>query len=209
MFGILFWVGSQGNEGPSVEVTGLLNRWSDGDASALPELARALYPQWRRMAQSYFQHEKAGHMLQATALVHEAYVALTRMRPHGFESRYELQALIGKLMRQILVDHARRVRSAKRGDGIAHVPVADALDAADGQALERANEFLVLHEALDKLQGLHERMARVVELHFFAGLTQTEVSESMGISTATVNRELRMAKAWLNTAINDPLPKAP
>lgn len=196
-------------EGPEGEVTGLLNRWSDGDVNALPELARALYPQWRRMAQSYFQHENAGHVLQATALVHEAYVALTRLRPHGFESRFELQALIGKLMRQILVDHARRVRSAKRGDGVVHVPVADALDAADETAWARASEFLVIHEALDKLQGLHERMARVVELHFFAGLTQTEVSESLGISPATVNRELRMAKAWLGSAIENPPPKAP
>lgn len=185
----------------------MLNQWADGDPSVLPELARALYPQWRRMAQSYFQHENSGHLLQATALVHEAYLALARLRPQGFESRNELHALVGKLMRQILVDHARRVRAVKRGGQAPHLPISEALDANDDQSTaRRASDFLIIDEALNNLQGIHVRMARIIELRFFAGLTQAEIGQSLGISTATVNRELRMAMAWLNSAVAAPLP---
>jgi RNA polymerase sigma factor (TIGR02999 family) len=191
------------------EVTVMLNRWAAGDASVLPLLAHALYPHWRRMAQAHFQREDSGHVLQPTALVHEAYLALARLRPQGFESRNELHALVAKLMRQILVDHARRVHAAKRGGGQAHVPVSDDLDAADEMAAERASRFLIIHQALAKLEEFHARMASIIELHFFGGLTQSEIGESLGVSTATVNRELRMAKAWLNSAIDGPLPDQP
>jgi RNA polymerase sigma-70 factor (ECF subfamily) len=192
---------------PQGEVTGMLNRWASGDASVLPLLADALYPQWRRMAQAHFYREDSGHVLQPTALVHEAYLALARLRPQGFASRNELHALVAKLMRQILVDHARRVHAAKRGGGMAHVPVSDELDAADETAVERASRFLIIHQALGKLEEFHRRMASIIELHFFGGLTQSEIGESLGISTATVNRELRMAKAWLNSAVSVPLPE--
>lgn len=192
---------------PKGEVTVMLNRWASGDASVLPLLAHALYPQWRRMAQAHFHREESGHVLQPTALVHEAYLALARLRPQGFESRNELHALVAKLMRQILVDHARRVHAAKRGGGSPHLPVTDDLDAADEMAAERASRFLIIHQALGKLEEFHQRMASIIELHFFGGLTQSEIGESLGVSTATVNRELRMAKAWLNTALGAPLPE--
>lgn len=179
------------------EITRLLDRWVAGERAVLPELARILYPQWKRMAQAYFRREQAGHVLQATGLVHEAYMALADLRPRGFESRREFNALVGRLMRQILVDHARRVRSAKRGGDVPHTTADAALDVAS----LRAEEFLVLDDAIGRLGEMNERKAQVIELRYFGGFSLEEVADTLGVSVATVYREQRMAEAWLGRAM--------
>lgn len=179
------------------DITSLLDRWVAGEREVLPELAHALYPQWRRMAQAYFRRESPGHMLQATGLVHEAYMALAALHPRGFENRRDFNALVSRLMRQILVDHARRVQTAKRGAGVEHVDA----DLAPDVASAKAEEFLQLDEAIDKLAQLSDRKARVVELRYFGGFSLEEVAETLGVSVASVYREQRLAEAWLGRAM--------
>jgi len=179
------------------DITSLLDRWVAGEPEVLPELAHALYPQWRRMAQAYFRRENAGHMLQPTGLVHEAYMALAALHPRGFENRRDFNALVARLMRQILVDHARRVQAAKRGGGVEHVDAELVQDAASA----KAEEFLQLDDALDKLSQLSDRKARVVELRYFGGFSLEEVAGTLGVSVASVYREQRLAEAWLARAM--------
>lgn len=179
------------------EITRLLDRWTGGDAEALRRIAQLLYPEWRVMAGGYFRGERTGHTLQPTALINEAYMLLSKIRPRGFGSRREFQGLVAQLMRQILVDHARRVKTAKRGGGVeavagANPPVEETMP---------AEQFLTLHSALDDLATRNARKAQVIELRYFAGLSQEEVGEALGISIATVHREQRMAEAWLNRAL--------
>lgn len=181
----------------SGEITRLLDRWTGGDIEALRQIAKLLYPEWRVMAGGYFRGERTGHTLQPTALINEAYMLLSKLRPRGFDNRREFQGLVAQLMRQILVDHARRVKAAKRG-GDAEV-VADANPPAS--EVMSAEQFLTLHNALDELAARNERKARVIELRYFGGFSQEEVGEALGISVATVHREQRMAEAWLNRAL--------
>ena len=175
----------------------MLDRWVAGEPDVLPELAHALLPQWRRMAQAYFRRENAEHILQATGPVHEAYMALAALHPRGFENRRDCNALVSRLMRQIPVDHARRVQAAKRGGGGEHVDAGLAPEAAS----EKAEKFLWLDDALDKLSQLSDRKARVVELRYFGGFSPEEVAETLGVSVASVYREQRLAEAWLGRAM--------
>lgn len=181
----------------SGEITSLLDRWTGGDIAALQQVAQLLYPEWRAMAGGYFRGERTGHTLQPTALINEAYMLLSKLRPRGFGSRREFQGLVAQLMRQILVDHARRVRAAKRG-GDAQA-VVDANPPAE--EVLSAEQFLTIHTALDELAARSARKAQVIELRYFGGLSQEEVGETLGISIATVHREQRMAEAWLNRAL--------
>lgn len=179
------------------EITRLLDQWTGGDAEALQRVAQLLYPEWRVMAGGYFRGERTGHTLQPTALINEAYMLLSKIRPRGFDNRREFQGLVAQLMRQVLVDHARRVKAAKRGGGAQAVP--DANPAAE--EVMSAEQFLTLHAALDDLAARNARKAQVIELRYFGGLSQEEVGEALGISIATVHREQRMAEAWLNRAL--------
>lgn len=181
----------------SGEVTRLLNRWSSGDRKALEEVARLLYPQWRTMASGYFRQERSGHTLQPTALIHEAYLLLQKANPRGFDSRKEFLGFVAQLMRQVLVDHARRVQSLKRGGGQNRVEATD----VTAEEILSAEEFLTIHTAIDELAENSERKARVIELRYFGGYSQEEVGDILGISAATVHREQRMAEAWLNRAL--------
>lgn len=181
----------------SGEITRLLDRWTDGDIEALQQIAQLLYPEWRSMAGGYFRGERTGHTLQPTALINEAYMLLSKLRPRGFDNRREFQGLVAQLMRQILVDHARRVKAAKRG-GNAEV-IVDANPPAS--EVMSAEQFLTLHTALDELAARSARKAQVIELRYFGGFSQEEVGETLGISLATVHREQRMAEAWLNRAL--------
>ena len=175
------------------DVTGLLLSWRQGDAEALDHLVPLVYEDLRRVARRHLRRERAGHALQATALVHEVYLRLVDVDRVTLKNRAHFFAVAAKLMRQILVDHARRQRADKRGGGATMVSLEDVSPAAQPASVD----VLALDEALDALSAVDARQGTVVELRFFAGLDIDEAAEALGISTATVEREWALAKAWL------------
>jgi RNA polymerase sigma factor (TIGR02999 family) len=177
----------------SEEVTKLLHDWRGGNRDALDRLLPLVYDELRRVAGARLRQEAAGHTIQPTALVHEAYVRLAGLDRLSVADRTHFFALTARMMRQILVDHARRKRSDKRGGGETLITLNDALAASGALTVD----LLDLDRALEELAGLDERVARVVELKFFVGLTLDEAAESLQISHATVEREWAAAKAWL------------
>jgi RNA polymerase sigma factor (TIGR02999 family) len=175
------------------EVTGLLLSWRQGDAAALDRLVPLVYDELRRVARGHLRREPAGHSLQATALVHEVYLRLVDVDRMTLESRTHFLAVAARLMRQILVDHARRKRADKRGGGVTMM----SLDEVSPAAPTSSVDVLALDQALDALSSRDVQQCRVVELRFFGGLNIDEAAEALGVSTATVEREWAMAKAWL------------
>jgi len=156
-----------------------------------------VYGELRRLAGLHMRREKAGHTLQPTALVHEAYARLAAS-DLTLQDRKHFFAVASRAMRRILVDHARSRGSLKRGADVAHVPLDEGI--ADAAPRE---EVLELDAALERLATVDERKARVVEFHYFGGLSYDEIAEVEGISAATVDRDLRFAKAWLQSALGD------
>ena len=183
---------------PAHPVTRLLRQWSEGDQSVLNELTPLVYQELRRLANSYLRRERPGHTLQPTALIHEAYLRLIDQGQPEWKSRSHFFSFAAHLMRQILVDHARAHHAAKRGGSGQQVP----LDEVQALAPERDPEVLALDEALTRMEQFDERKARVLELRFFGGLTLEEAAEALGISTRTVEREMRLARAWLQKALD-------
>lgn len=175
------------------DVTGLLLSWRQGDAAALDRLVPLVYDELRRVARRRLQREQPGHPLQATALVHEVYLRLVDVDRLTLNSRTHFFAVAAKLMRQILVDHARRQHAEKRGGRATIVSVEGVLPAA----LPSSVDVLALDQALGALSVIDDRQCRVVELRFFAGLKIDEAAEALGVSPATVEREWALAKAWL------------
>ena len=175
------------------DVTGLLLSWRQGDAGALDRLVPLVYDELRRVARRHVRREPPGHSLQATALVHEVYLRLVDVDRMTLKSRTHFFAVAARLMRQILVDHARRKRAGKRGGGVTMM----SLDEVSPAAQTSNVDVLALDQALDALSSFDIQQCRVVELRFFAGLNIDEAAEALGISTATVEREWAMAKAWL------------
>lgn len=151
------------------------------------------YPELRRLAASMLRSQRAGHTLQATALVHEAYLKLLGGEQPAFESRAHFFAVAAKAMRQILVDHARRHLSQKRGGGAHKMELNEGIAYCAGNA----TELLTLHAALDALNEFDPRKAQVIEMRFFAGMTAEEIAAALGVSKPTVTRDLRVAQAWL------------
>lgn len=175
------------------QVTRLLSAWrSSGDERLLDELVPLVYDELRELAARRLGGERSDHTLQATALVHEAYARLVDSEV-DFADRVHFFALAATTMRRILVDHARARAREKRGGGAAHVTLSEELAASP----EEPEEMLALDEALSRLAEHDHRKAKVVELHFFGGLTYAETATALDISEATVDRDLRMAKAWL------------
>jgi RNA polymerase sigma factor (TIGR02999 family) len=183
----------------TTHVTQLLRDWSRGNSSARDALVPIVYETLRRLAQSYLAGERNAATLQPTALVHEAYLRLVDQRTPGFESRGHFYGVAAHLMRQVLVDQARRRLSAKRGAGAIRVGLTDIADLpAPGPPLD----LLRLDDALDELSRFDQRKAQVVELRYFGGCTEPEIGESLAISVATVRRDLRTAEAWLTARMN-------
>jgi RNA polymerase sigma factor (TIGR02999 family) len=175
------------------EITRLLLAWGDGDESALVALTPLVYAELRRRAHRYMSGERAGHTLQTTALVNEAYLRLVDSRNVRWQNRAHFFAVSAELMRRILVDFARSRGYQKRGGGARHVE----LDEAAVVAGDRGAEMVALDEALKALAELDARQSRVVELRYFGGLTDAEVAEVLNVSVGTVRRDWSLARAWL------------
>ena len=182
------------NELPKVpgDVTNLLLDWSNGDRSAFDQLIPIIYDDLLRLARARLKNEERECQLQPTALVHESYLRLADETRLQWQNRAHFYAIAANTMRRVLIDHARKRKADKRGGGI-RVTVQTGMDFAE----ERAPDFLVLDEALTKLAGFDERKSRAIELKFFGGMTTEEIAEVLGISVATVGRELRLGQAWL------------
>jgi RNA polymerase sigma factor (TIGR02999 family) len=181
----------------SQEVTALLKEWSAGDRGALERLMPLVYGELRQLAASHLRSERGDHTLQPTALVHEAYLRLIGQRSVTWANRAHFFGIAAQMMRRVLVDHARRRLAAKRSPGTLYVDLGEEVAAAP----DRAPELLALDRALTELERLDPRQARVVELRFFAGLSVEETAEVAGVSTATVKREWRTARAFLRHEI--------
>lgn len=172
-------------------VTQLLLQWRAGDEQALNQLLPLVYDELRRLAGRYMQSERSDHTLQPTALVHEAYLGLIDIQV-SWQDRSHFFAVAARLMRRLLADHAKARRRDKRGGGLKVTLKEEMLPSP-----EPAIDVFALDEALKVLAGFDERKCQVVELHYFGGLTYDETAEALGLSAATVDRELRLAKAWL------------
>jgi RNA polymerase sigma factor (TIGR02999 family) len=180
-------------ESTSHEVTQLLQSWSHGNRQAMADLLPLVYDELRRLAASYMRFESPGHTLQATALVHEAYMKLIQQREVNWKSRAHFFGISAQMIRRILVDHIRATRAQKRGSGF----VALSLDEALGVSEKKSWEIIALDDALKTLAHMDPQQAKIVELRFFAGLSIEETATVVGVSPATVKRDWVTAKAWL------------
>jgi RNA polymerase sigma factor (TIGR02999 family) len=176
---------------PAEDVTLLLEKVAGGDRRAPDALLEAVYPDLRRLAAAYLRNEHDAHTLQATALVHEAYVRLVDWKQVSWQSRAQFFAVAAKVMRRILVDHARARQAAKRDGGDRLL-----LDEAVSVAEERSFDLLALEDALQDLARLDARQARIVEMRFFGGLSIEETAHVLDVSETTVRRDWTHAKAW-------------
>lgn len=174
-------------------VTRLLKEWREGRPGALDQLTPLIYNELRRLAAAYLRHERPGHTIQSTALVHEAYLRLVDQTSPDFQNRTHFFGVAANLMRQILVNYAGRHRAAKRGGGNKAMLDEAALLGVNATGID----LLALNEALKKLATKNPRLEKIVELRFFCGLTEDEIGEVLEISARTVKRDWQLAKAWL------------
>ena len=198
----LLWQPTSGQIPPVSDVTRILERAQAGEAKAADELLLLVYDELRRLAARYLRDERAAVTLQPTALVHEAYMRLVNQEMPEWECRSHFYGVAAHLMRQILVDHARRHRSQKRGGGIAPVPLEEVLAFTAGTS----EDVLALDEALTNLAAVDERKCRVIELRYFGGLTVDETARALNVSVGTIGREQRLAEAWLHRELSPPTP---
>ena len=175
------------------DVTSLLNKLAAGNQEAAAQLVPLVYEELRRLAARRLRQERPDHTLQATALVHEAYVKLAAQRSAKWQNRAQFFGVASQVMRRILVDYARGQQRIRRGGKQQKVSLDDVLLVSP----ERTEEVLSVHESLSRLEKLDARQARIVELHYFGGLSVEEIAEVVGLSSKTVMRELNVAKAWL------------
>jgi RNA polymerase sigma factor (TIGR02999 family) len=182
---------------PREEVTRMLVDWSGGDREAPARLMPLVYEELRQLARQYLQRERPDHTLQATGLVHEAYLRLVDQSTTTWQNRAHFFGVAAQVMRRILVDYARSHRAEKRGGGWDKLVFDEALAPSD----ERSFDLVALDDALKDLLALDPRQSQIVELRFFGGLTNEEVGEVLDVSPRTVKREWRMAKAWLRREI--------
>lgn len=181
------------------EVTQLLRSWNSGNEKALDELIPLVYGELRRLARQYMGRERPNHTLQTSALINEAYLRLVDQQKVEWHDRAHFFAVASQIMRNILIDHARKYRSAKRGAGAQQV----ALDDSVIGNRQKASELVALDDALSVLATFDSRKSQIVELQFFGGLSIEEIAEVVKLSTATVKRELQAAKLWLHRIMTD------
>lgn len=182
-----------------VNVTQLLVDWSKGDSAALERLMPIIYNELRRLAAHYMRKERPDHTLQPTALVHEAYLRLIDQKTVRWQNRAHFFGLAARMMRRVLVDHARGQRRAKRGGGLRKVEI----EGADELARDAAEDIVALDDALIALAAMDPRKCQVVELRYFAGMSVQETAEVLGVSVNTVMRDWTAAKAWLYNEIKN------
>ena len=188
---------------PSSDITELLDEWGRGNRRALDELLPLVYQELRRVAARQLRHEREGHSLQPTALVHEAYLRLVDQRKVDWRSRAHFFGVAAQVMRRILVDHARRHLAGKRGDGVRPVSIDQAMETPGVQEIP----VLDLDDALDRLAQLDAVLAQIVELRAFGGLTIDEAAHVLNVSPSTAKREWRTAKAWLTRELGAEAPR--
>ena len=181
------------------EISRLLRCWSEGDESALDALAPLVYDELHKLAHHYMRREGRGHILQTTAVIHEAFLRLVRSRSADWEDRTHFFGICARLMRQVLVDFARTQKSQKRGGEVVRLEFEDAPELP----AERDIDLLALDEALASLSRVDARKGRIVELRFFGGLSVEETAEVLKVSPDTVTRDWRLARAWLLKEMSD------
>jgi RNA polymerase sigma factor (TIGR02999 family) len=182
----------------SHEITQLLLAWSEGDSEALDRLAPLVYAELHRLAKSYMRKERARHTMQTTALIHEAYLRLIDAGQVEWRNRAHFFGVASRAMRQILVAMARERGCQKRGGGARQVSLDEAMMIDEG----RDEDLVALDEALGALAKIDARKAQVVEMRFFGGLTEEEISAALGVSTETVRRDWRLARSWLRRKLS-------
>jgi RNA polymerase sigma factor (TIGR02999 family) len=174
-------------------ITGLLEEWRAGNREAANRLMGLVYAELHRIASREMRREHGEHTLQTTAVVHEVYLRLCGSAPVNWKDRSHFFAVAAQQLRRVLVDHARRVRSEKRGGGLVRLDLLD----GDGGVVSFDERLLAVDEALTRLQTLDERAAKAIELRFFGGLSETEAAEALSISVATLKRDWDFARTWL------------
>jgi RNA polymerase sigma factor (TIGR02999 family) len=179
-------------------ITLLLRDVADGDKSALDRVMPLVYGELRRIADGQLRRERPGHTLQPTALVHEAYVRLMHGQQPDYNNRSHFLAIASQVMRKILIDHARTRNASKRGGGRAGLSLDEARDAC----VERPEIMIALDDALNELERLDPRKARLIEMRYFGGLTAEESAQTLSLEVAEVRRELRVAQAWLQRELD-------
>jgi RNA polymerase sigma factor (TIGR02999 family) len=179
------------------EVTVLLSAWRAGNRDALEQLIPIVYNELRRVAGRYMRSEQPGHTLQTTALVHEAYMHLAKEQDRSWENRAHFFAVAAQIMRNLLLDHARSAKRAKRGGAAAHVTLGDVA----GPVNVNADDLLALDDVLRRFAEIDPRAARVVELRYFVGLSNAEIAAVLGASEKTVMRDWSAAKVWLHAQL--------
>ena len=175
------------------EVTQLLDAWNRGEAGAFDQLMPLVTEELRRVASNHMKHEPPGHTLQPTALVNEVFLKLSGRRSVAWKNRRQFFAVASKIMRHILVDHAREKKAARRGAGVIRISLGPELEIVE----EKGLDLIALDDALQGLQRLSPRQAEVVEMRYFGGLTNAEIAELMGVSSMTVKRDWAMARRFL------------
>lgn len=175
------------------DITQLLIAYGNGDQNALNRILPTIYDELHRLASIYMRSQPSNRTLNTTALVHEAYLKLIDQQEAHWQNRAHFFCVAAKAMRQILVDYARQKKAAKRGAGKPNI----ALDELAIMSENRCDEWIVVDDALQKLEAIDERQGRIVELRYFTGLTIEETAATLGISSATVKREWNLARAWL------------
>jgi len=182
----------------SAEITQILHDWNEGDAAAGERLLPFVYAELKRNAQALMSRERVDHTLQPTALVHEAFLKLTNLTEIEWKDRRHFYRMVSRLMRQILVDHARMHAAEKRGGKAIHFSIDDMHVPAE----DRAGAILHLDDALERLAELDERQANIVEMRYFGGMRNSEIAETLEISERTVIREWESARLWLYRELN-------
>lgn len=182
------------------EVTEILQEWREGDRGAAERLFPLVYDELKRQARQHLRRERADHTLQPTALVHEAYLRMVDQTSPAIENRAHFLGFASRVMRQILVDHAREHNAEKRGGAATRFSIAE----IDMLPKQSAADMLELDEAMQRLEAIDERKCRVVDMRFFGGLKENEIAEVLGVTEKTVRRDWQFAKLWLYRELSDP-----